>query len=176
VKIEFQDYLIKFYESFENGAFDGIIVRRSEEKKLLERFPTAKKLLGLNDNFLAGETIPTVWLYARTDVLENWPELVDLMLTTHIRATAIAEENRDNLPRLADETLDYYYYELLKAQSYEKTPLEEMADEWKRFTITYDPNAEFTQKLHQFIYDSGYTNKPYAEFADFSPLNSVLAK
>lgn len=176
VRIEFQDYLIKFYEMFEQGEFDGIIIRRNEEKRLLERFPTAKKLLGLNDDKLVGELIPSVWLYARTDVLENWPELVDLMLKTHIEATAAAEENRDLLPRLADETIDYYYYNVIGAQMYEKTPMEDMISEWSRLHITYDPNAEFVQQLHKFIFDAGYTDKPYAEFADFAPLNAILAK
>ena len=176
VQIEFQDYLIKFYEAFEQGAFDGIIVRRSEEKRLLEKYSFAKKLIGLNDDNLVGELIPSVWLYARTDVLENWPEMVNLMLETHIEATAAAEANRDILPRLADETLDYYYYEIIGAQMYEKTPMEDMVSEWSRLHITYDPKPEFAKKLHQFIFDSGYTDKSYAEFADFGPLNAILAK
>lgn len=176
VQIEFQDYLIKFYEEFEQGAFDGIIVRRNEEKRLLEKYPFTKKLIGLNDDNLVGELIPHAWLYARTDVLENWPELVDLMLETHIEATAAAEANKDILPRLADEVLDYYYYEIIGAQMYEKTPMEDLVSEWNRLHITYDPKPEFTQKLYQFIFDSGYTDKSYAEFADFGPLNAILAK
>lgn len=176
VQIQFQDYLIKFYEMFEQGEFDGIIIRRREEKNLRDRFPNTKRLLGLNDNQIVGELIPSVWLYARTDVLQNWPDLVNLMLETHIEATAMAEENRDKLPQLADETLDYYYYEIIGAQSYEKTPLEEIVKDWERIHITYDPNADFAQRLHKFIFDSGYTDKPYDEFADFKPLNAILKK
>jgi NitT/TauT family transport system substrate-binding protein len=176
VRIEFQDYLITFYEMFEQGAFDAIIIRQSEEKRLLDKYPTAKALLNLNDGKVVGDLIPSVWLYARTDVLENWPDLVNLMLETHIETTAAAEANRDILPRLAEETLDYYYYEIIGAQMYEKTPMEEMIRSWSRYHITYDPNEEFAQRLHKFIFDSGYTDKSYAEFADFAPLNAILAK
>jgi ABC-type nitrate/sulfonate/bicarbonate transport system substrate-binding protein len=176
VKIQFQDYLMEFYEMFKNGEFDGIIARRREEENLSEQFPNAKKLLGLNDGNVAGELIPSVWLYARTDVLENWPDLVNIMLTTHIEATAVAEENREDLPRLAVDTTDYYYYEIVGASSYEQSPMEEIISEWERYHITYDPNEDFVQKLYTFIFDSGYTDKPYAEFADFRPLNTILGK
>lgn len=175
VRVEFQDYLIKFYEAFEEGKFDGIIVRRNEEQKLLERFPNAKRLLSLNDGNKAGELIPNVWLYSRVDILEKQPELVNLMLKTHIEATAVAEKNRDMLPRLAEDTIDYYYTEIINAQDYEKTPIEDMIKEWERFHITYDPNTEYAQKLHKFISDAGYTDKPFEKFADFAPLNTIVA-
>lgn len=176
VHIEFQDYLVKFYEAFEQGKFDGIIIRRSEEKRLLERFPNAKRLFSLNDGNKAGALIPSVWLYGRADVLENEPELVNLMLKTHIEATAVAEKNKDMLPRLAEDTMDYYYKEIIKAEGYEKDPIEDMIKEWERFHITYDPNAEYAQKLHKFIVDAGYTDKPLEKFANFAPLKAILEK
>jgi len=176
VKIKFQDYLAEFYEMFRNGEFDAIIARSKEEQKLSERFPNAKKLLAINDGNAAGELIPSVWLYARTDVLENWPDLVNIMLETHIEATAAAEENRAELPRLAADTLDYYYKEIVGAVEYEQTPMEEIVSQWSGLHITYDPNEDFVKKLHTFIFDAGYTDKPYNEFADFRPLKAILEK
>ena len=51
-----------------------------------------------------------------------------------------------------------------------------MVKAWEGLHITYDPNAEYAQKLHQYISDAGYTDKPFEEFADFSPLNAILAE
>ena len=176
VKVRFQDYLTEFYEMFRNGEFDAIIARDTEEPNLPERFPNAKKLLALNDGSAAGDTIPSSWLYARSDVLENWPDLVNIMLKTHLELTAAAEENRKDLPRLASDTLDYYYYDIVGAKGYEQTPMDEIAGQWDEIDITYDPNEEFVKNLHTFIFDAGYTDKPYDEFADFRPLNAILEK
>ncbi len=176
VKVKFQDYLAEFYELFRNGEFDAIIARDTEEPNLSKRFPRAKKLLSLNDGKAAGVTIPSAWLYARTDVLENWPDLIEIMLKTHIEATAVAEENKKDLPRLAADTLDYYYREIVGAVDYEKTPIEEITRQWDEIHITYDPDEEFVKNLYTFISDAGYTNKPYEEFADFRPLKAVLEK
>jgi len=90
--------------------------------------------------------------------------------------TGPTEENRKDLPRLATDALDYYYQEVVGAVDYEKTPMEEIAGQWDEIHITYDPNEEFVKNLHTFIFDTGYTDKPYDVFADFRPLNAILEK
>ena len=176
VRIEFKDYLGKYYDAFEEGEYDGIIVWKSEEDRLLERFPKAKKLLSLTDGNKAGELIPNVWLFGRADVLENEPELVNLMLETHIEATELAKNNKDMLPRLAQDTMNYYYKEIIGAEGYEATPIDDIRERWESYQFTYDPNVEYAKSLHKFVVDADYTDKPFEKYANLAPLNAILAK
>lgn len=175
VRIEYQDRVNLLYDRFESGDFDAIVIRSDLKAATLERFPQSRVLVALNEGEVVGPTLPHTWLYARYDVLQNNPELVQLMLTTHIQATEKATTMKAELPRLALDAMRYHREQILKQENPELDSIEDIENQWRQVNPTYNPNKNFTQMIYDFVVEMGYTDKAFTQFADFAPLNEALA-
>jgi len=174
VRIEYQDYVHLLYERFQKGEFSAIVIRQDLKDGVLARFPNARILFALNEGEVAGNVIPHTWLKVRYDILENNPELVSLMLSTHVKATNKAIESREDLPRLAQDAMRHHREEVLKLSDPEVPDIQFIANQWRNTSPTYTPHPNFAKMVYAFLVKMNYTDKQFEQFVNFAPLETVL--
>src|ERR671916_432721 len=146
---------------------DGAWVPEPWGAKLVKE-ANAKVLVDERDLWPNGQFV-TAHIIARTDYLEENPDIIRKLLEAHVEMTSWINDNRD-------EALQIFNTELNKLTR-QTIPEDELREGITRIELTYDPIKESLFKAANDAFDIGFLGKTrpdLSEIYDLKILNEVL--